>query len=203
MSDQAEKEVLALNTIRSLLKTQAYSLGLPENIITRYVRGAKDVFRRIVEIKYGDRKVQAVILSTKASRRRPEHTVVVKDLYGKLKKIKIGVPLEEAYHNVTVTEEKMSCDCPSALITATKADVMLKWIAQRHGLKAPEMFFVHHVLCKHTVAILSKGISVGVIPISEKLLNSLRIAVLGAALAAGMWKPIEREILELLREKKH
>ena len=197
-----KEEVEILNKVYSLIKAKASTLGIPEKILAKYYRGAKDVLKRIQNIEYREGYVKATILSTKASRLAPEHTVVVRDLTGKLRKVTVGVPIEESYHHVIVAEHMMKCDCPVALRNASKADNWLEKFVKKNRIRynPSEMLFAKHVLCKHTLAVLAKGIGYGAVPLTDRLIDNITVSLVGLAIAEGaVNENIEKELIRILR----
>jgi len=205
MALSREEEVQILSKVYSLIKAKAFILGIPDQLIGKYYRGAKDVLKRIQRIDYGRGYVKAVILSTKASKSAPEHPVVIRDIFsGKPRTVMVGVPIEESYHYVIVAEHMMKCNCPVALRNASKADKYLEQFVKRHGLRySPgDMLFSKHVMCKHTIAVLAKGIGSGAIPISDTLIENITLSLIGLAVAEGVDNErIRRELLRILRKR--
>lgn len=192
------EDVEVLGKVYSVIKAKAYLLGIPEKVLSKYYRGAKEVLQRIRSIEYGEGYVRATIISSKASRTGVERTVLVRDLTGSLKHVRVGTPLEESFHHVVVAEHMMKCNCPVAIRNASKADKWLEDFAKRNGLPVPsEPLFAKHVLCKHTLVVLSKGLAYGAIRLSDTLIDNISLSLAGLALAENVVN--ENIVKELLR----
>ena len=205
-AERRAEELRVLNKVYSLVKARAFILGIPDRLLAKYYRGAKDVLKRINNIDYKDGYVRATILTTKASKHMRVRSITVKDLFGNIRKIKIGVPIEDSYHHVTVTERVMKCTCPIAVRNASKANKWLEDLAKKKKLhyNSSEKLFFKHVLCKHTLAVLAKGIGYGAIPVSDALVKNLSLALIGLAVAEGYRsEALENEIEKMFRQKQY
>ena len=179
VSVDVERRIDPLDNLYYMLRARAEVLGLDVSL-SKIIRQARDVLSRVENIEYGTRYVRATILSSIASRGRPEHTVVVRGLDGRVRKVRVGVPLEQSYHNVIVSSRVLKCDCPVALRIASRADAFLESIAKRYRYRIREpMLFSKHILCKHTVAILAKAMDEGIIVMDDELIDNLSLALIG------------------------
>jgi len=202
--DSTSKLVHALNTLTAMIKAKAHVLGVPETVVTRYVRGAREVLRR-AHFYVASGYVRGVIVSTVATRKPPEHPVVVRDLVtGRPRVVRVGTPLDQAYHYVTVSENVMKCTCPVAVQVASRADRWLEeFLKERAKPLPPAPVFSQHVLCKHTVSGAAYGLATGVIGFTEEFVENIALAVIGVAVAEGyITKKVVETILDMLQQRR-
>jgi len=204
MSSVSAEELQTLNAVYSLAKSRAFILGVPEHIVTKYFKGARDVLKRIESFEVRNGYVYARILSTEAVRRGKPRSVRVKTLTGEEITVSLGVPLDSAYHYVVVSENIMKCTCQAALRTAAKADKWLEEYLRRHGIQTDlqTLLFAKHVLCKHTAAVLSKAIASGAVQVTEILLDNLTLGIAAAAISEGLvTQQIIDEVLRTIKKR--
>jgi len=173
--------------------------------VAKYYRGAKDVLKRIEAFEIRDNYIHARILTSEAERYGKPRKIRVKTLTGEEKIISIGVPLDRAYHYVVVSDSTMKCTCPTALRITSSAD---KWLESflrerdiQYTLQTP--LFARHVLCKHTIAVLSKAITAGALPVTDRLIDNLTLGVIAVAVSEGIvTQQITDEVLKAISNKR-
>jgi len=204
MSSVSSEELRILSTVYSLIKARAFALGIPEHVLAKHFRGAKDVLRRIEKFEVREGYVYAKILTSEAVRHGKPRIVRVKTLTGEENVVSVGTPLDMAYHYVTVSENTMKCTCPAALRTASKADKWLESLLKERGIQhTPHLsLFARHVLCKHTEAVLSKAIATGALAVTDKLIDNITLGVIAVAASEGVvTQQMIEEVLRIILSK--
>jgi len=205
MSTLDTEEIQTLNNVYSLIKARAFVLGVPEHVVAKYHRGARDVLRRIEAFEVREGYVYARILTSEAMRYGKPRIVRVKTLSGEEKTVNVGVPLDRAYHYVVVSENTMKCTCSAAVRTASKADKWLEALLKEHTtqyiLQTP--FFAKHVLCKHSISVLSRAIATGALPVTDTLIDNLTLGLIAIAVSEEIvTQQIIEEVMRIIYTKR-
>lgn len=183
-------ELEALNQVKTTLlavvKEEFDNNQRLVDFIAKRVSGAREVIGRRRRTHLIDGEVRELLPSSKAVERGLPRRVKVKTFNGEEVYVAFGVPEEEAYHTTSVSRYRMKCTCWDSIRTSSTADRKLARMIELlevGGAPPQATAFSKYIICKHTVASLAKAIYVGQLELGdEELLNTLRLALLGAYL---------------------
>ncbi|MEM3964450.1 MAG: hypothetical protein QW584_01840 [Thermofilaceae archaeon] len=183
-------ELEALNQVKAtLLAMVKEEFGNNQRLVdfvVKRVSGAREVIGRRRRTHLFDGEVRELLPSSKAVERGLPRRVKVKTFDGEEVYVALGVPEEEAYHVTSVSRYRMKCTCWDSIRTSSAADRRLADVVELLDAdRAPPQAtaFSKYIICKHTVASLARAVYVGQLELNdEELLNTLRLALLGAYL---------------------
>ncbi|MEM4787822.1 MAG: hypothetical protein QXV28_07585 [Ignisphaera sp.] len=183
-------ELEALNQVKTILLTMVKeefdnNQKLIDFIVKR-ISGAREVISRRRQTHLYDSEIRELLPSSKAVERGLPKRVKVKSLNNEEMYITLGVSEEEAYHVTSISRYRMKCTCWDSIRTSSVADKRLtdiiKLLDADKSLQQATVFS-KYIICKHTIASLARAIYLGQLELSdEELLNTLRLALLGAYL---------------------
>ncbi|MEM4854978.1 MAG: hypothetical protein QXE75_06135, partial [Sulfolobales archaeon] len=134
------------------------------DFIVKRVSGAREVISRRRQTHLFDGEVRELFPSSKAVEKGLPRRVKVKTLNGEEMYITLGVPEEEAYHMTSVSRYRMKCTCWDSIYTSSVADGKLANVIKLLDVDRVPMqstMFSKYIICKHTVASLTRAIYMG------------------------------------------
>jgi len=182
-------ELDTLGVVYTLVKVRASALGVSEQLVSKHLQKATSVYSRVIREDSGDGYVKAEILPSTVEKRNG-------------KQVKP--------YRVYVSEHYMMCTCPTAITTAARAGRLLeeaywrreKWSHDTAALATlAHTLAARHTLCKHTLALLARGLAAGRIKLTARLVDNITLSIATLAIAEGEVTPrLTSELAKLLQK---